>query len=69
MFVGSIQRDIAAVGGHTEIFTQGWGNAQAGMGDVLGALRDATNEYFGPGIFNNVDKQAAAYAKTHFKGC
>lgn len=35
----------------------------------LGEMLDSINNAVGPDVFNNVDKQAALYAKSHFPGC
>jgi RHS repeat-associated protein len=47
--------------------------AIAGLGIVIttdyGSALDSVNNSVGPDVFNNVDKQAALYAKSHFPGC
>ena len=35
----------------------------------FGALLDDLNNSMGPGIFNGLEKAAAAYAKSHYAGC
>ena len=65
-FVGTINRRISVSDGATFIDTHGYGNAGSGL---LGALRDANNQRYGPGIFDALDDNAADYAKSHFVGC
>lgn len=68
-FYGQIQRDIGLQNSGTVIVTQGSGNAQTDPWDLVGVIRDDINQIAGPQIFNSLDKQAARYAKSHFKGC
>jgi hypothetical protein len=40
-----------------------------GVAIDLGLALDAINDIYGTEVFNNVDKQAARYAKHHFPEC
>lgn len=48
------------------IDTHGKGNAG---NTQLGLARDGLNEWFGPGIFNQLDAVARMYARGHHRGC
>lgn len=65
-FVATIVRSAGNYGGFWTIFTHGFGFAGA---NALGQLRDQNNQKYGPGIFNQLDQRAAAYAAANYPGC
>lgn len=64
IFAGQIDRKIYAGRSGTFISTRGRGTAQ-----FLGGLRDWLNGQLGPGIFEGLNEDAAAYAKKKYSGC
>ena len=65
VFVGTIVRSFSSSGGASYMDTHGFGNA----GPDIGVLRDELNMDLGPGLFNWLDENAAAYARGHYPGC
>lgn len=82
VFTGTVQRTISNTGSGAYMLTHGYGGysqlpppspfASMETGDLtvdLGSLLDLVNQEAGPGIFDKVDQEAAAYAKAHYPGC
>lgn len=64
IFAGQIDRMIYSDRFGTFTTTRGTGSAQ-----FLGGARDWLNGKLGPGIFSDLNDDAAAYAKNKYKGC
>jgi RHS repeat-associated protein len=64
VFAGQIDRHIYSDRFGTFITTRGTGTAE-----FLGGARDWANEKLGPGIFEDLNEDAAAYAKKKYSGC
>jgi hypothetical protein len=62
--------ETTGYGGYGRLATFDSGAAMIDMAPIdFGELLDALNDAMGPGIFNGLDKAAAAYAKSHYPGC
>ena len=64
IFAGQIDRKIYSDRFGTFTTTRGTGTAQ-----FLGGARDWLNGKLGPGIFEGLNEDAAAYAKKNYSGC
>ncbi len=81
IFRGTVERSIVNTPDGAFMLTHGYGGYGLGNAVIppsietggeaidLGLALDGINDIYGPEIFNDLDKQAARYARHHFSGC